>query len=91
MIQQIINFLSKVLSVVVGAFLDPVGAINSFFCMLIDILAAVWPSSPFTIASLLSGVPDFIGQGVFYEALSMIGAIAVIFIAIKIYKLIPFV
>lgn len=91
MVQQIINFFSKVFSLLVGAVLDPVGAVNSFFCMLIDIIASVWPTSPFTLADLLDQVPPFIGRGVFYEVLSMISSMALVFLAIKVYKLIPFV
>ena len=87
--------LSTIFSIVLGAIANPAGAVNTFICKVIDIVAAVWPSTPdsMKISNILvsfSTAFPIIGYGIVVEITQTIGTIFLLFAAIKIYKLIPF-
>jgi hypothetical protein len=74
---------------------DPVGAVNAFICMVIDMIAGFFPSTPenLKISNILTSIGNqmpAVGRAVVYEVFSTIAAIAGIALVFKIYKLIPF-
>lgn len=86
---------SGVFALLLGAIADPIGAINSLLCRVIDIVAAVWPSTPpaLQIGTLLSSIGTaipLIGAAVVYDLFTTILGMFLIVLAIKLYKLIPF-
>lgn len=84
---DLIDFLWDVLN-------DPIGAFNSLVCVLIDLLDLVWIfSTPenLTVGALIESIEiPLIGRGALYEIIQAIQGIFVIWVTIKIYKLIPF-
>lgn len=70
------------------------GWLNDFACALIDIVIFILPSTPanlkisYLLSTYLSGM-NF-GQAVVVEIFTMLSSFALIVIAIKLYKLIPF-
>jgi hypothetical protein len=74
---------------------DPVGAVNAFICMVIDMIASFFPSTPenLKISRLVTAAGDrmpLVGRAVVYEVFGTIVSIAAIALVFKIYKLIPF-
>lgn len=90
----ILASLTGVISVIIGAFLNPAGAVNGFVTRLIDALAFVWPSTPenLKLANLIfpavGGVS--IGRAVLIDICSTLFVMLGIILLIKLYKLIPF-
>lgn len=83
------------LVVLVGAVLDPGGAINAFLCFCIDIVAAVWPATPndLKLGSLLASFAQsfpLVGWGIILEIIQTCVSMLVIVLLVKLYKLLPF-
>lgn len=79
----------------VGALADPQGFINQSLCFAIDMIAALFPSTPeglkvASIINLASEKMPLFGRGIISEIASTIGIIFGLTLVIKIYKLIPF-
>lgn len=87
--------ITGVISVIIGAFLDPQGAANAFICRIIDLIDVALPRTPdsLKIGTLLTQVNNavpVVGWGVVLDTFQMALAMLVVVIVIKIYKLIPF-
>jgi|SRR6476646_7780531 len=75
---------------------NPQGAINSFMCHAIDIVADVFPSTPhqYQIASILA---DFgaswsvIGWGILWQTLEGCLGLLSIYLVVKLYRMLPFI
>ncbi len=105
-IQSIIGFLLApitriftasvgIVSLVLGAIANPEGAVNLFLCKIIDLIAAVFPSTPpeMKISYLLAGLGEsvpMIGSGIVFSILQTLLGMMVIVLFVKLYKLIPF-
>jgi hypothetical protein len=82
-------------ALVLGCLLDPSGAVNTFICRVIDMIASIFPATPdnlklgYFINQAGSFFPAF-GIGIIGEIVSTISSIFLISLAIRIYKLIPF-
>lgn len=87
--------ITSAVALLLGAILDPAGAVNTFICKIIDLVDAVLPQTPANlklgalISSAGSAVP-FVGSGIVYEVFKTGFTMLAIVIAIKVYKLIPF-
>jgi hypothetical protein len=87
--------LGTILALLIGTVLDPTGAINALVCLVIDIVTAVFPSTPdsLKIGSLLNSIGNTIpvvGVGIVYDLFSTAAQMLGIVLIIKVYKLIPF-
>ena len=87
--------LITVVSVILGAIINPSGAINTLICTVIDIVVFFFPSTPndLKISSLLtafsSAVP-LVGWGIVLDIMNTCFTMLAILLIIKVYKLIPF-
>lgn len=81
--------------IVLGAIANPGGAVNSFICRIIDVVAIPFPSTPnnLKIVNLLAATGDsipLVGRAVVYDIFTTAFSMLSIVLLIKIYKLIPF-
>lgn len=91
----IFTAITSAVALLLGAILDPGGAVNTFICKMIDIVDAVLPQTPnnLKIGSLVSSVGNaipFVGSGIVYQTFQMAITMLSVVILIKVYKLIPF-
>jgi hypothetical protein len=94
-INWIVLAITAPLSIIIGAIANPAGAVNSFLCRAIDLVASVFPSTPpnLKIATLLTSAGDsipIVGRAVVYDIFSTIAIMFAVVLIIKVYKLIPF-
>ncbi len=80
---------------ILGVLLDPTGFLNWCACLVIDVVSFPFPTTPenMRLASLITtlgnGIP-ILGGAILLETARTIGGVFVIYVGIKIYKLIPF-
>ena len=84
-----------IMRIIMGAIVNPEGAVNTFLIKFIDLVSLVFPSTPDslkigTLISTLGEAIPMIGKSVIYEVFQTVGIILVLSLAVKIYKLIPF-
>jgi hypothetical protein len=83
------------LGIILGAILNPQGAVNAFCCRIVDLVDAALPATPENLkisnmlVSMGSSIP-LIGTGIITEVFQTVATILVFILAVKIYKLIPF-
>jgi hypothetical protein len=86
---------ASIVALVLGCILDPAGAINTFICKVLDIIASVFPSTPdnlklgFFVNQASAFLPAF-GASIIGDIVSTISSIFLISLAVRVYKLIPF-
>lgn len=86
---------TAIIALILGTILDPVGAVNTFLCKIIDVVFAIFPSTPdnlklgFILQSFSNQFP-FFGWGIILDTIQTVFTMLLIVITIKVYKLIPF-
>jgi hypothetical protein len=77
--------------------INPKGAINTFMIHAIDTVLAFFPSTPdnLKIGSMISGfyaaIPSPIGASLVHEIMVGVFALLPLFLAVKLYKMMPFI
>lgn len=94
-VNWIILAITAPISIILGAIANPAGAVNSFLCRMIDLVASVFPSTPenLKIANLLISTGDsipIVGRSIVFDIFTTIASMFAIILLIKLYKLIPF-
>lgn len=87
--------ITSIVSLILGAISNPAGAVNAFICRIIDVILIPWPTTPesMKLGSLLSSFANafpIVGYGIVLDIAQTLAGMGVLFVAIKIYKLIPF-
>ena len=87
--------IGEVFAVLVIAATDPTSFINTLICGLIDIVSIPFPSTPTelklsSIVNLLSSTLPVFGKAIIESIIGTVRDLFVLYISIKIYKLIPF-
>lgn len=91
----LVTGLISVVALILGAISDPGGAVNSFICLIIDIVIFPLPSTPDSLKignllqSFAAAVP-IVGWGIILEIIKTCSTMLAILLIIKVYKLIPF-
>lgn len=87
--------LLPIVGLIIGVIANPGGALNALACRIIDIVAFPFPTSPPSIklvsiiTSLGNAIP-FIGSAILFDFAQTFVVIMLIYIGIKVYKLLPF-
>lgn len=90
------GFIAAILTFIWQIISNPLGAINQFFIHLINIFIVILPSTPDNLkfGSLLSSFEDnfpMIGSGVLVQIIEGVTGILLIFLLLKLIKLLPFI
>lgn len=107
--QSILNFLKwvfsplyivvisivSIIALMLGVIANPVGAVNTFLCKIIDVVFSVLPSTPdsLKLGAILTSFSNqfpFFGWGILLDIIQTVFSMLMIVAAIKVYKLIPF-
>lgn len=82
------------IGLILGCIANPQGAVNSFVCRIIDVVASVWPSTPDSMKLgnlIMSSSSDLtVGQAVIQDLFQTAFLMLTIMALVKVYKLIPF-
>jgi hypothetical protein len=87
--------LSGFFSMLIGAVRNPAGFFNTLVCNLIDLIAAIFPSTPerFQIVKVLDAIASVmpvVGRRIVYDIAGTFALMALLLLVVKVYRLLPF-